>query len=91
MSQPVKLKTVKERAELALNDEFLRKAVKFTTERLRNGKKLASMEHGNWEEWRERGRQIRLHTIAHSSDIENDLTIGVHGPGVVFAIIVEDQ
>jgi L-lactate dehydrogenase complex protein LldF len=57
--------TVKARAELALNDEFLRKAVKFTTERLRNGKKKASEEHGNWEEWRERGKQIRLHTIAH--------------------------
>lgn len=57
--------TVKERAGLALNDEFLRKAVRFTTERLRSGKKNASEEHGNWDEWRERGRQIRLHTIAH--------------------------
>lgn len=57
--------TVKARADLALNDEFLRKAVRFTTERLRNGKKKATEEHGNWEEWRERGRQIRLHTIAH--------------------------
>lgn len=57
--------TVKERAKLALNDDFLRKAVKFTTERLRGGKKAASEQHGNWEEWRERGRQIRLHTIAH--------------------------
>lgn len=57
--------TVKERAGLALNDEFLRKAVKFTTERLRSGKRQAMEEHGNWEEWRERGRQIRLHTIAH--------------------------
>ncbi|MCR2806479.1 LutB/LldF family L-lactate oxidation iron-sulfur protein [Paenibacillus soyae] len=66
MSGPVKGgATVKARAELALNDEFLRKAVRFTTERLRNGKKKASEEHGNWEEWRERGRQIRLHTIAH--------------------------
>lgn len=57
--------TVKGRAGLALNDDFLRKAVKFTTERLRDGKKKASEEQGNWEEWRERGRQIRLHTIAH--------------------------
>jgi L-lactate dehydrogenase complex protein LldF len=57
--------TVKARADLALNDEFLRKAVRFTTERLRNGKKKATDEHGNWEEWRERGKQIRLHTIAH--------------------------
>ena len=57
--------TVRERAQLALNDDFLRKAVRFTTERLRSGKKQASEEHGNWEAWRERGRQIRLHTIAH--------------------------
>lgn len=84
MSQPAsKLKTVKARAELALNDEFLRKAVKFTTERLRNGKKAASEEHGNWELWRERGRQIRLHTIAHldyylNLFVENARANGVH-------------
>lgn len=57
--------TVKERSKHALQDDFLRKAVKFTTERLKTGKKKATEEHGNWEEWRERGRQIRLHTIAH--------------------------
>ncbi|SFB43705.1 L-lactate dehydrogenase complex protein LldF [Cohnella sp. OV330] len=75
--------TVKERAELALNDEFLVKAVKFTTERLRNGKKNASAEHGNWDEWRERGRQIRLHTIAHldyylNLFVDNARANGVH-------------
>ncbi|GAB7388769.1 LutB/LldF family L-lactate oxidation iron-sulfur protein [Bacillaceae bacterium] len=57
--------TVKERAKIALNNEFLRNAVKFTTERLRNGRKQAAAEQGNWEAWRERGKQIRLHTIAH--------------------------
>ncbi|CAI6029920.1 LutB/LldF family L-lactate oxidation iron-sulfur protein [Cohnella sp. JJ-181] len=75
--------SVKERAELALNDEFLVKAVKFTTERLRNGKKNASAEHGNWDEWRERGRQIRLHTIAHldyylNLFVDNARANGVH-------------
>jgi L-lactate dehydrogenase complex protein LldF len=75
--------TVKKRAELALNDEFLRKAVKFTTERLRGGKIKASEEHGNWEEWRERGRQIRLHTIAHldyylNLFVDNARVNGVH-------------
>lgn len=59
------LNTVKERAKIALNDEFLRNAVKLTTEKLRKGKKAAAEEQGEWEEWRERGRQIRLHTIAH--------------------------
>ncbi len=56
---------LEERARIALNNEFLRKAVRFTTEKLRNGKKAASEELGNWEEWRTRGRDIRLHTIAH--------------------------
>ncbi|MFC5406422.1 LutB/LldF family L-lactate oxidation iron-sulfur protein [Cohnella soli] len=75
--------TVKERAEIALNNDFLRKAVKFTTERLKNGKLKATAEHGNWEEWRERGRQIRLHTIAHldyylTQFTENARANGVH-------------
>lgn len=74
---------MKERAGVALNDEFLRKAVKFTTERLRSGKKSAAEEHGNWDEWRERGRQIRLHTIAHldyylNTFVENARANGVH-------------
>jgi L-lactate dehydrogenase complex protein LldF len=75
--------TVRERADLALNDEFLRKAVRFTTERLRSGKKQAAESHGNWEEWRERGRQIRLHTIAHldyylNLFVDNARANGVH-------------
>lgn len=83
---------VRERAEIALHDEFLRRAVRFTTERLRGGKKLASEEHGRWEEWRERGRQIRLHTIAHLDYYlhlftENARANGVH---VHFAETGED-
>ncbi|MFD2612497.1 LutB/LldF family L-lactate oxidation iron-sulfur protein [Paenibacillus gansuensis] len=74
--------TVKERADLALNDEFLRKAVKFTTERLRNGKKNASADHGNWDDWRERGRQIRLHTIAHLDYYLNLFTENARANGV---------
>lgn len=94
MSGPKKAgATVKARAELALNDEFLRKAVKFTTERLRNGKKKASEEHGNWEEWRERGKQIRLHTIAHldyylNLFVNNARANGVH---VHFADTAEES
>ncbi|WP_025683324.1 LutB/LldF family L-lactate oxidation iron-sulfur protein [Paenibacillus maysiensis] len=73
---------VKKRAELALNDDFLRNAVRFTTERLRNGKQAASEQHGNWEEWRERGRQIRLHTIAHLDYYLNLFVDNARGNGV---------
>lgn len=77
------LKTVKERANAELHNEFLRNAVKFTTERLRSGKKQAAAEQGNWEEWRDRGRQIRLHTIAHldyylNQFIDNARSNGAH-------------
>ncbi len=75
--------TLNERAQLALNDRFLRNAVKFTTERLRKNKAAATDELGNWEEWRERGRQIRLHTIAHldyylSLFVKNVRALGAH-------------
>jgi L-lactate dehydrogenase complex protein LldF len=84
--------TVKERADLALNNDFLRKAVRFTTERLRGGKEKAAADHGNWDDWRERGRQIRLHTIAHldyylNLFVDNARANGVH---VHFADTAED-
>ncbi|OMF83464.1 LutB/LldF family L-lactate oxidation iron-sulfur protein [Paenibacillus glucanolyticus] len=87
-----KAHSVKERAGYALNNEFLRNAVKFTTERLRLGKKLASEEHGNWDEWRERGRQIRLHTIAHLDYYLNEFAeqARANGAHVHFAETAEE-
>ncbi|MZQ85058.1 iron-sulfur cluster-binding protein [Paenibacillus sp. 5J-6] len=83
MSEHKSSGSVKDRSKIALNNDFLRNAVKFTTERLKNGKLAATAEHGNWEEWRERGREIRLHTIAHldyylGKFVENARAQGVH-------------
>ncbi|MBP1989301.1 LutB/LldF family L-lactate oxidation iron-sulfur protein [Paenibacillus eucommiae] len=56
---------LKRRTELALGDEFLRKAVAFTTDKLKNGRLNAMADIGSWEVWRERASQIRTHTISY--------------------------
>lgn len=56
---------LKQRTEEALGNDFLRKAVAFTTDKLRGGRLNAMADIGNWEDWRERGRAIREHTIRH--------------------------
>ncbi|MDF2719170.1 MAG: amino acid dehydrogenase, partial [Paenibacillus sp.] len=56
---------LKQRTEIALGDEFLRKAVAFTTDKLKTGKLKATDDFGNWEMWRERGRVIREHVVSH--------------------------
>lgn len=54
-----------QRAEFALENQFLRRAVRFTVDRLRNGKAAGAASLDDFESWRERGRAIRAHTIAH--------------------------
>ena len=74
---------VRDRAKKALQDEFLRKAVKFTTERLKQGKLKAAEEHGRWEEWRERGRENRMHTISHLDYYLNLFVENARANGVI--------
>lgn len=71
------------RARHALQDDFLRAAVRLTTERLKSRKGGATEELGNWEKWRERGQQIRSHTVAHldyylQQFVENARKLGIH-------------
>lgn len=54
-----------ERARGALLSPFLRKAVRFTVDRLRNGKARGTDSFGPWEEYREQGRRVRTHVIAN--------------------------
>lgn len=56
---------LKKRTEIALGDEFLRKAVAFTTDKLKTGRLKAMDDFGDWETWRERGRAIREHVVSH--------------------------
>lgn len=57
--------SVVERSHEALQDNFLRGAVRFTTDRLKGRKSEATSELGDWEQWRERGQAIRSHTVTH--------------------------
>jgi L-lactate dehydrogenase complex protein LldF len=65
MSGGESLKTLKARVEDSFRDDFLRKAVKYTADRLRGKKQESTAALGHWEEWREAARRIREHTIAH--------------------------
>ena len=54
---------VEERVDKALRNDFLRKATRRATDKLRHGKYTATGELGNWEEWRLAGDTIRTHVI----------------------------
>jgi len=65
MIVPASRLALKARAARALDDPFLRKAVRVTVERLRAGRDRSAEALGNWQEWRERGRVVRSHVIEH--------------------------
>ncbi len=54
-----------QRARRALGRPFLRRSVRFTADRLRDAKARSTPDPARWEEWRERARAIRAHTIEH--------------------------
>lgn len=56
---------LKKRTEEALSNEFLRKAVAYTTDKLKNGRLAAMDDFGHWEDWRERAHQIRKHVVSN--------------------------
>lgn len=56
---------VEKRVDTALSNDFLRKATRRATDRLRNQKYKAAEELGDWEQWREAGQAIRTQVIAN--------------------------
>ncbi len=54
-----------ERVGKALEDDFLRRSVRETQDRLRGGRVEAAADWGDWEALRTRGEAIRRHTVEH--------------------------
>jgi iron-sulfur cluster-binding protein len=56
---------VEKRVDKALSNDFLRKATRRATDRLRTSKYKAAEELGEWEQWRKAGQTIRTHVVAN--------------------------
>jgi len=69
------------RVATALQDDFLRKAVRFTADRLRSGKARTTEALGHWEDWRERGRLVRAHTVENLDYYLDQFTRNVEAAG----------
>ncbi len=84
--------TLEGRSATALENEHLRGAVRFTVERLRNAKAASTEDFGSWEEWREAGKTIRAHTVAHLDFYLDQFSDNAkrHGTEVHFAADADD-
>ena len=56
-------KNFKKRIKFALDNKSMREAIKKATTILKNNRLKASEEMGDWDEWRQRGKDIRSHVI----------------------------
>ncbi|SMO34939.1 LutB/LldF family L-lactate oxidation iron-sulfur protein [Melghirimyces algeriensis] len=70
-----------DRTKEAIEHPFLQKAVRYTQDRLRGGKKRAEAEIGNWEEWRLKAEAIRRHTVEHLDVYLDQFTTNVENAG----------
>jgi len=79
--------TLAGRSARALGNAFLRKAVRFTAERLSQAKTDSTDALGQWEAWRDRGRQVRQHVVQHLDYYLEEFAQNVeaHGQKVHFA------
>lgn len=80
------------RAEEALQDPGVRRAVPSAQERLQSARMTAVDELGNWEQWRDLGEKIRTHTIENLDYYLTELSenVAARGGHVFFAETAEE-
>ncbi len=81
-----------QRVEKALADPFLKKAIPFAQDRLRDGRDMSTLQLGNIEEWRNLAADIRKHTIENIDSYLEELVTNIrkNGGNVHFAEKAED-
>ncbi len=72
---------LKQRIKHALNNTYLRNAVKSATTILRTRKQDSASELGNWQEWRDRGEAIRSHVVANLDYYLSQLAANIKANG----------
>lgn len=65
MSMKISTTDFKERVDKGIQDSFMRGAVVGAQERMGTRRLDATIELGNWEEWRNHGEEIRKHVLDH--------------------------
>lgn len=92
MTQAYSTKGMRERAQEAVKNEQMRAAVRKAVDRLESNKNNAALELGQWDDWRERGKQIREHTVENLDFYLGQLSENVRrkGGNIYFADKGED-
>ncbi|MGR5146412.1 LutB/LldF family L-lactate oxidation iron-sulfur protein [Photobacterium alginatilyticum] len=82
----------KDRIDVQMQDDFMRKSVANAQERMFTNRAIAAEKLGNWEEWREMGMDIRNHVLENLDYYLQQLSDNVqkNGGHVFFAQTAEE-
>lgn len=82
----------KDRLDVQMKDDFMRKSVANAQERMFTNRAIAAEKLGNWEEWREMGMDIRNHVLENLDYYLQQLSDNVqkNGGHVFFARTAEE-
>lgn len=72
---------LKKRIKFALKNKDMREAIKKATAKLKNNRLNAAEEFGNWNEWRQRGKEIRSHVVSNLDYYLKQFADNVRGKG----------
>ncbi|MBJ7555645.1 LutB/LldF family L-lactate oxidation iron-sulfur protein [Marinomonas spartinae] len=92
MSMKTSHATFKERIDIQMQDDYMRQSVANAQERMFTNRAKAAEALGNWEQWREMGKEIRQHVLENLDYYLEQLSDKVveNGGNVFFASTAEE-